>query len=154
MKPGTFTQLYIQIVFAVRNREAILRKEIRSTLFEYMGGILLKQKHKPIIINGVDDHVHLFIGQNPAVSISDTVWELKRGTDHFVKEKNWFKSKFSWQDGFGAFSYSRSHIDNVYKYIQNQEEHHKKVTFRKEYIKFLKKFEIEYDERYLFDFFD
>ena len=154
MKPGTFTQLYTQIVFAVRNRDAVLRKEFRQPLYEYMGGILLKQNHKPIIINGVYDHVHVFIGQNPAISISDTVWELKRGTDLFIKEKNWFKSKFTWQDGYGAFSYSRSHIDNVYKYVQNQEQHHKKATFKSEYIKFLKKFEIEYDERFLFDFFE
>ncbi len=110
-------------------------------------------KHKSIIINGISDHVHVFVGLNPAISISDTVHELKRGSSLFINDEKLCKNKFSWQEGYGAFTYSRSHIDNVYKYIQNQEAHHKKITFREEYIDFLKKFEAEYDERYLFEFF-
>ena len=119
-----------------------------------MSGIATNMKHKSIIINGVSDHVHVFLGFNPSVSISDTVYELKRSTSLFINEKNWFNHKFNWQEGYGAFSYSRSHIENVYHYIKNQERHHRKKTFRDEYIEFLKKFEIEYDKKYLFEFFD
>jgi len=153
MKPGTYTQLYVQFVFAVQNRDAVLNKDIRFRVFEYLSGILKEMKHKSIIINGISDHVHVFVGLNPAISISDTVHELKRGSSLFINDEKLCKNKFSWQEGYGAFTYSRSHIDNVYKYIQNQEAHHKKITFREEYIDFLKKFEAEYDERYLFEFF-
>ncbi|RLD59951.1 MAG: transposase [Bacteroidetes bacterium] len=119
-----------------------------------MSGIATNMKHKSIIINGVSDHVHIFLGMNPSISVSDTVWELKRSSSLYINDKNWLSNKFNWQEGYGTFSYSKSHIDNVYKYILNQEEHHKKRTFREEYIDFLKKFEIDYDERYLFEFFD
>jgi putative transposase len=152
MKPGTFTQLYIQLVFAVRNREALLHKGIRSRVFEYMSGIITNMNHKSIIVNGTSNHVHIFIGWNPGHSLSDTVHDIKRSTSLFINNEKMCRGKFSWQDGYGGFSYGRSQIDDVYKYILNQEQHHKKVTFRDEYIRFLKKFEIEYDERFLFDF--
>ncbi len=154
MKPGVFTQLFIQLVFAVKYRDRLLKEEYRTDIFSYMSGIATNMKHKSIIINGVSDHVHVFLGFNPSVSISDTVYELKRSTSLFINEKNWFSHKFNWQEGYGAFSYSRSHIDNVYNYVKNQEQHHRKKTFRDEYIEFLKKFEIEYDKKYLFEFFD
>ena len=154
MKPGVFTQLFIQLVFAVKYRDRLLKEEYRTEIFSYMSGIATNMKHKSIIINGVSDHVHVFLGFNPSVSISDTVYELKRSTSLFINEKNWFSHKFNWQEGYGAFSYSRSHIDNVYNYVKNQEQHHRKKTFRDEYIEFLKKFEIEYDKKYLFEFFD
>ncbi len=153
MKPGTFTQLYVQLVFAVQNRDAVLNKNIRFRVFEYLSGILREMSHKSIIINGVSDHVHIFVGLNPARSISDTVHELKRSSSLFIKNEKLCSSKFSWQEGYGAFTYSKSHIDNVYKYIQNQEEHHKKITFREEYIDFLEKYDVPYDERFLFEFF-
>lgn len=153
MKPGVFTQLYIQLVFAVKYRDRLLKDAIRPEIFSYMSGTLTNLKHKSLIINGTSDHVHVFLGLNPTMSISDTVWELKRSSSLFINNKNWFRSKFQWQEGYGAFSYSRSHIDNVYKYIENQEQHHKRTTFREEYIDFLEKFEIEYDNKYLFDFF-
>jgi putative transposase len=154
MKPGTYTQLYVQLVFAVKNREALLQKDIRHRVFEYMSGILREMKHKSIIINGVSDHAHVFLGLNPVISISDTVHEIKRSSSLLINSEKLSKWKFQWQEGYGAFTYSKSHIDNVYNYILNQEEHHKKKTFRKEYIEFLEKYEVEYDERFLFDFFD
>lgn len=153
MKPGTYKQLYVQLVFAVKNRDAVLNKDIRFRVFEYLSGILREMKHKSIIINGVSDHVHIFVGLNPARSISDTVHELKRSSSLFINNEKLCMSKFSWQEGYGAFTYSRSHIDNVYKYIKNQEEHHRKITFREEYLDFLEKYEVEYDERFLFEFF-
>ncbi len=154
MKPGVFTQLYIQLVFAVKYRDRLLNDDIREKVFSYMSGIVTNSKHKSIIINGVSDHVHIFLGLNPNLSISDTVRDLKRSSSIFINENKWFKSKFQWQEGYGAFSYSKSQVDNVYNYIQKQEEHHKKTTFREEYIDFLKKFEIEYDKKFLFDFFN
>ena len=154
MKPGVFTQIYIQLVFAVKNREALLINEYRKEVFSYMSGIASNIKHKSIIINGMPDHIHIFIGLNPSVSISDTVYELKRSSSLFINNKKWFRGKFSWQEGYGAFSYSKSQIENVYEYILNQEKHHTKTTFREEYIDFLNKFEIDYDKRFLFDFFD
>lgn len=154
MKPGRFTQLYIQLVIAVKHRNNLLIKEIRPQVFSYIGGIIKDLGHKTIIVNGVSDHVHIFLGLNPNVSISDTVHDIKRSSSIFIKDNKLSNFKFNWQDGYGAFSYSKSHIDNVYKYIQNQEQHHKKEKFRTEYIKFLQKFDIEYDEKYLFDFFD
>ncbi len=154
MKPGVFSQLYIQLVFAVKFRDRLLRKEFRDEVFSYLSGIATNMKHKSIIVNGVSDHIHIFLGFNPSLSVSDTVRELKRSSSIFINSKNWIKGKFNWQDGYGAFSYSRSHIEKVYNYILNQEKHHKRKTFRTEYMQFLKKFEIDYDEKFLFEFFD
>ena len=154
MKPEVFTQLYVQLIFAVKNRETLLRKDQQKEVFSYMSRIVSNIKHKSIIINGMPDHVHIFIGLNPSVLIPDTVHDLKRNSSLLINNKEWFKGKFSWQEGYGAFSYSRSQIENVYNYIKNQEKHHTKTTFREEYIDFLNKFEIDYDERFLFDFFD
>lgn len=154
MKPGAFTQLYVHIVFAVKYRERLLSEEIRSELFKYISGIITNRKHKSIIINGMPDHAHLLIGLNPNDKISDLVGCIKRDSSVFIKEKKWFRGKFHWQDGYGAFSYGRSQLDDIYKYIANQEIHHKKQTFREEYIELMKRFDIKYDEKYLFDFFD
>jgi len=154
MKPGTFTQMYIQLVFAVKNREAALHIQIRNRVFEYMSGIITNMNHKSIIVNGVSDHVHVFFGLNPSISISDTVHDLKRSSSLFINDENLCKSKFSWQEGYGGFTYSRSQLDKVYKYILNQEAHHSKTTFQAEYLDFLKKFELEFDKRFLFDFWE
>jgi REP element-mobilizing transposase RayT len=154
MKPGTFTQIYVQLVFAVKNRETALRKEIRPNVFEYMSGILTNQKHKSIIINGLSNHVHILIGLNPSISVSDTVHEVKRSSTLFINRERLFSSKFSWQEGYGAFSYSRSQISDIYKYIENQEEHHKLKTFRQEYIQYLKKREMEFNEQFLYEFWE
>ena len=153
MKPGSFTQLYVQLVFAVKYREALLHKNIRNRVFEYMSGIITEMKHKSIIVNGVSDHVHIFIGLNPNISVSDTVHDIKRSSSLFINKEKLCLGNFAWQEGYGAFSYSRSHIDEVYKYILNQEKHHAKTAFKTEYIQLLEKFEIEYDERFLFEFF-
>lgn len=154
MKPGVYTQIYIQLVFAVKDKEVVLHKDIRKRVFEYLSGILTNLKHKSIIVNGVGNHVHIFFGMNPAVSISDTVHDLKRSSSLFINDKKLCKGKFSWQEGYGAFSYSRSSLSNVCRYVESQESHHMKKTFREEYFEFLKEYEVEYEERFLFDFFD
>ena len=154
MKPGVFTQLYTQLVFAPKYRERLLKQEIRSEIFSYISGIITNRKHKSIIINGVSDHVHILIGLNPNDKISDLVGAIKRSSSTFINEKRWFRGKFHWQDGYGAFSYGKSQLNRIYKYIKNQESHHQKRTFHDEYIELLKRFEIEYDKRYLFEFFE
>jgi putative transposase len=154
MKPGTYTQMYVQLVFAVKFKDSVLHERIRKRVFEYMSGILTQQKHKSIIINGVSDHIHIFYGMNPAISVSDTVHDLKRNCSLLINNEKLCLGKFAWQEGYGGFTYSRSQINEVYKYIEKQEIHHKKKTFREEYIEFLVKFEIEYDQRFLFEFFD
>jgi REP element-mobilizing transposase RayT len=148
---GTFSQIYIQIVFAVKGRENLLQKPWRDEVFKYMSGIISAKGQKPIIVNGVTNHVHLFVGLKPSMAISDLVRDVKNNTTNFINEKNFVHGKFSWQEGHGSFSYSHSHIEKVYQYILNQEEHHRKKTFKEEYLEYLQKFEIEYDERYLFD---
>lgn len=148
---NTFTQIYIQIVFSVRKRQSLIPKSKKEELHKYITGIVQNKKCKMIAINSVPDHIHIFIGLHPSICISDLVKEIKISTNSMIKENKWTKQKFEWQDGFGAFSYSKSHIDSVYKYIMNQEKHHKKVTFKEEYINFLEKFEIEYNPKYVFD---
>lgn len=148
---GTFSQIYIQAVFAVKGRENLLQKTWRDEVFKYMAGIIKAKNQKPIIVNGVADHVHLFIGLKPVMALSDLIREIKNNTTNFINEKKFVRGKFSWQEGYGAFSYSHSQLDKVYKYILNQEEHHKKKTFKEEYTELLQKFEIEHDEKYLFE---
>ncbi len=149
--PGTFSQLYIQAVFAVKGRENLISKSWKDELHKYIAGIIKGKAQKPIIVNGMPDHIHAFIGLKPSMAISDLVRDIKNNSSNFINDRKFVKGKFSWQEGYGAFSYSHSPIQNVYDYILNQEEHHKKTTFKEEYIGFLKKFEIEYHERYLFE---
>ena len=149
--PGTFSQIYIQIVFAVKGRENLISKSNQDELNKYIAGIIKGKEQKPIIVNGMSDHIHSFIGLRPVMAISDLVRDIKNNSSNFINDKKWVKGKFSWQEGYGAFSYSHSDIENVYKYILNQEEHHKKKTFREEYVDLLKKFEVEYNEKYLFN---
>ena len=154
MKPGTFTQMYVQLVFAVKNRDAVLTKDIRKRVFEYISGIITNLKHKSIIVNGTSNHVHILFGLNPSISVSDTVHDIKRSSSLFINNEKLCPGKFSWQEGYGGFTYSRSQIADVYNYIENQEAHHKKRTFREEYIDILTKNEIEFDQQFLFDFWD
>jgi len=154
MKPGTFTQIYIQLVFSPKHRDRLLIEQYRPHIFEYLSGITTNLGHKSIIINGVSDHVHLFLGLNPKLSISETVKELKRSSSIFINDQRFFTGKFEWQEGYGGFSYGRSQIENVYEYVKNQENHHQKRTFKEEYLEFLKKYEIEFEEQYLFEFFE
>lgn len=148
---GTYSQIYIQIVFAVKNRNALIDGSWEERLYEYITGIIQNKGQKLIAINGVANHVHIFIGMKPSCCLSDLVREIKKSSNDFITENKFCSSKFNWQEGFGAFSYSHSQIDSVYKYVMNQKEHHKKVTFKEEYTDFLKKFEVIYDEKYLFD---
>lgn len=154
MKPGIYTQNYVQIIFAVKNREAALSRNIRPRVFSYMSGIITSLKHKSIIVNGMADHVHILLGLHPSVSISDTVHDVKRSTSLFINKEKLCHGKFNWQEGYGSFTYSRSQLDRVYNYINCQEKHHLKYSFKREYLDFLEKFGIEYNNLYLFDFWD
>ena len=154
MKPGTYTQMYVQIVFAVKNRDAVLKKDFRERVFEYMSGIITNLKHKSMITNGTSNHVHFLFGLNPSVSVSDTVHDLKRSSSLFINNEKLCTCRFSWQEGYGGFTYCRSQIADVYYYIENQESHHKKRAFREEYIDMLTNNEIEYDQQFLFDFWE
>ena len=151
---GTFSQIYIQTVFAVKNRNALIQSEWEVELYKYITGIVQNKGQKMLAINGTNNHIHIFIGMKPTCCLSDLVREIKKSSNTFINEKQFTNYKFQWQEGFGAFSYSHSALDNVIQYIQNQKEHHKKKTFREEYLDFLKKFEIEFKEEYLFEWID
>lgn len=148
---GTYSQIYIQYVFTVKGRRNLLEKTWRQEVFKYMAGIIKAKDQKPIIVNGTADHVHVFVGLKPSMSISDLIRDIKNNSSKFINEQGWVNGKFSWQEGYGVFSYAHSQIENVYQYILKQEEHHRRKTFRDEYLDFLQKFDVEYDEKYLFD---
>ncbi|MEO6167444.1 MAG: IS200/IS605 family transposase [Chitinophagales bacterium] len=148
---NTYSQIYIQIVFAVQGRLNLIKDEFRIELEKYICGIVKNKGQKPISIFCMPDHSHLLVGLQPSMSVSDLMRDVKSNSSGFIRDKKWIKGKFNWQEGYGAFSYSRSQLDQVVKYILNQPQHHRKKTFREEYLGFLKKFEIEYDERYLFE---
>jgi len=148
---NTFSQVYIQIVFAVAGRENLIADSWMTELNKYIAGIINGKKQKTIIVNGMPDHIHVFVGLQPSVSIADLTRDIKNNSSRFINEQQFVKGKFSWQKGYGAFSYSRSEISAVYNYILNQKEHHQKQTFKEEYTALLQRFEIVYDERYLFD---
>ena len=149
---NTYSQIYIQIVFAVKGRENLISKNNREELQKYITGIIQNRGQKMLAIFCMPDHTHILIGLKPSIAISDLVRDIKAGSSNFINDRKWVKGKFNWQEGFGAFSYSISQIDTVVNYILNQEEHHRKTTFKQEYLNFLEKFEIAYDERYLFQF--
>jgi len=148
---NTYSQIYIQIVFAVKGRENLITQEKREELHKFITGIISNREQKLLSIFAMPDHVHILIGMKPNIAISDLVRDIKAGSSKFINDSKWINGKFNWQEGYGVFSYSKSHLDNVIKYILNQEEHHKKQTFKEEYHSFLEKFEIEYDEKYLFE---
>jgi REP element-mobilizing transposase RayT len=148
--PNTYTQIHIQFVFAVKYKIGLIDPSWKNELYKYITGIVQNNKHKMICINGVSDHIHILIGMRPTQSISDLMQDVKGSSSKWVNEKNFVKGKFEWQEGYGAFSYSRSQLSNVISYIENQEQHHAKKSFREEYLDFLQKFEIEYDEKYIF----
>lgn len=151
---GTFSQIYIQIVFAPQGRENLIGKNWKDELHKYIAGIINNKGQKSIIINGVSDHIHIFVGLKPSMAISDLVRDIKNNSSNFINEKKFVNGKFSWQEGYGAFSYAHSQIEQVYNYILHQEEHHYKKTFKEEYLEFLQKYEIEYDEKFLFEWID
>ena len=151
---NTYTQLYIHIVIAVKGRQNSLLKPWRNELWHYMGGIVNGKKQKSFIINGVADHVHMLISIKPAISVSDLVRDVKNNSTNFINAKKFLSEKFCWQEGFSAFSVSQSNIDKVYQYILNQEEHHKNKSFKEEYLGLLKAYEVNFDEKYLFEFYN
>ncbi len=148
---GTYSQIYIQVVFAVKGRQNLISDKWSEELHKYITGIIAGKEQKSIIVNGVPDHIHAFIGLRPAMAIADLVRDIKNNSSNFINDRKFVQGKFSWQEGYGAFSYSHSHIQRVYNYILNQEQHHKKQTFREEYTDFLKIFNVTYDEKYLFE---
>jgi REP element-mobilizing transposase RayT len=146
---NTYTQIHIHAVFAVQNRLSLIQDSWREELNKYITGILTNNGHKLLSISGMPDHVHVLFGMRPIQSLSDLMKEIKGSSSSWINQKRFVRGKFSWQEGFGAFSYGKSQINNVIHYIQNQENHHKKQTFAEEYLEFLKLFEIEFDERYI-----
>ena len=152
--PNTYTQIYIQLVFAVKHRQSLIQPQFKDELYKYITGIFKNQNQKLLCINGMPDHTHIFFGMTPDITLSDLVRDIKSDSSLFINEKKLSKFKFHWQEGYGAFSYSQSQKSEVITYILNQEVHHKKKSFREEYESFLKNFNVEYDERYLFDYFD
>jgi putative transposase len=151
---GTFSQIYIQVVFAVRGRESLIQPSWEEELYKYISGIVRNKEQKMLAINGMSDHIHFLIGMKPSCCLSDLVREIKKSSNEFINEKKFSRSKFQWQEGYGAFSYGLSALDNVIGYINNQKEHHKKQTFREEYKDFLTKFQIEHKDEYLFEWID
>jgi REP element-mobilizing transposase RayT len=151
--PNTYSQLYIQIVFAVKGRQAFIKESFREEVQKYISGIIAVKKQKLYAIYCMPDHTHILVSMKPDIAVSDLVRDIKSNSSSFVKVKGFVKD-FSWQAGFGAFSYSKSQSKNVVNYILNQPQHHKKKTFKEEYIEFLEKFEIDYNEKYLFEFYN
>ena len=148
---STYSQIFIQIVFAVKRRESLIHSSWEEELYKYISGIITNKGQKLLAINGMPDHLHILIGMKPSCCLSDLVREIKKSSNDFIQVRRFTKFKFQWQEGFGAFSYSRSELNNVINYIKNQKAHHHKKTFKEEYIDFLEKFEIEFKDEYLFD---
>jgi putative transposase len=146
---STFSQIFIQVVFSVKTRKNLIPQEKLEEVFEYIAGIIRNKGHKPIIVGGVSNHVHVFLGFRPGGNISGLVRDLKNNSTNFINQQEWMTDKFSWQNGFGAFSYGKSQVEQVYNYIRNQPEHHKTKSFREEYVIFLEKFGVDFEEKYL-----
>jgi putative transposase len=148
---NTYSQIYIQVVFAVYGRENLIKPEWKDEIYKYISGIVKNKKQKLIAINGVSDHVHILLGIKPNCDLSHLVQEIKANSSRFINDERFVHGRFNWQEGFGAFSYGYSQLDTVIGYIQRQEEHHKKKSFREEYLGFLEKFQVNFDEKYLFE---
>ncbi len=151
---NTYTKIYIQAVFSPQNREYLIHKNWEDELFKYITGIVQNNGHKMLSINGMPDHIHLFFGMKPNQSLSDLIRDVKSNSSKWINEKRFVRGKFLWQEGFGAFSYGHSQLDNVINYVMKQKEHHKKQSFKDEYLLFLKRFDIEFKNEYIFNFFD
>jgi REP element-mobilizing transposase RayT len=151
---NTYSQIYLQFVFAVKNRLALIPNEHKEELHKYITGLVQNRKAKMLAVHCMPNHIHLFVGFKPVISIADFVKEIKVESNEFINSKKWVRHRFSWQEGYGVFSYSHSQIGAVIRYIQDQEEHHRKKTFRQEYLDMLKKFESPFEEKYLFTFDD
>ncbi|MFH7014764.1 IS200/IS605 family transposase [Flavobacterium sp. FlaQc-47] len=147
---NTYTQIHIHFVFAVKFRQAIINKNWKPDLYKYIAGIIKNNNHKLLAINRVSDHIHILIGIRPVQSISDLMKIIKQDSSKWINSNKFSQFHFEWQEGYGAFSYSKSQLSTVVNYIENQELHHQKKTFREEYIDFLEKFEVDYDEKFIF----
>lgn len=148
---NTYSQIYVQIVFAVQGRQNLILDAYKEEIQKYITGIVRNQKQKLIVINGMPDHLHILIGLTPNMALSDLVRDIESDSSAFINGKKWFRGKFNWQEGFGAFSYGRSQLSQVVKYIRDQEKHHQHRSFKEEYLSLLRKFQIEFSEEYLFD---
>jgi putative transposase len=151
---STYSQIYIQIVFAVKYREALIQRSWEDELYKYITGIIQNKGQLLIAVNGMPDHIHILIALKPSCCLSDLVREVKKSATEFIKERKFTSYKFQWQEGFGAFSYGKHDLDHVIKYIKNQKQHHQRKTFRQEYLEFLEAFEIDFKEQYLFEWLD
>jgi len=149
--PGTYSQIYIHVVFAVKSRGNLIGLIWEERLYRYITGIVENKGQKMLAIKGMPDHIHFFIGMKPECSLSDLVREIKKSSNEFINENKFVKGKFNWQSGYGAFSYSHSQLTTVINYIMNQKEHHARKTFKEEYIDFLKNFDLKYEDKYLFE---
>ena len=147
---NTYSQIYIQIVFAVQNRNALIQPTWEEEIYKYITGIVQNKGQKMLEINGTSNHIHFFIGMKPTCCLSDLVCEIKKSSNTFIKEKRFTPYNFQWQEGFGAFSYGHSQLTDVIQYIKKQKDHHKKRTFKEEYLAFLKVFDVEFKNEYLF----
>jgi putative transposase len=150
--PNTYSQMYVQVVIVVKFRQSLIQKSWKDDLYKYITGIVTNKGQKLLRINGVENHVHILLNIKPNIALSDLMRDVKSNSTNWINEKKFSDYKFQWQEGFGAFTYSISQLDNVIKYIDNQEEHHKKQSFKEEYVSLLKNFEVDYKEEYLFDF--
>ena len=151
---NTFSQIYIQTVFAVSNRMSLITPEFKEELHKYITGIVRNQGQKLISINGMADHLHILIGLKPSIALADLVRDIKAESSTHVNKNRWVRGKFSWQEGYGAFSYGHSQLDTIIRYIQNQEKHHRRRSFKEKYLAWLKKYEIPFEEKYVFEFID
>lgn len=149
---NTYTQIYIQVVFAVSGRLSLIRDKNKEEIYKYITGIVRNDGHKLIAVNGMSDHIHILLGLKPDMALSDLVRDIKSNSTNFINERRFAQGKFGWQEGYGAFSYGRSQLDTIIRYIQNQETHHSRRSFKDEYLSLLNKFEIEFDGRYVFKF--
>ncbi len=152
--PNTYTKIYIQAVFTPQFREHVIKSTWENELFKYITGIVQNNGHKMLAVNGMPDHIHVFMGMKPKQSVSELISKIKSNSSRWINEKHFVTGKFQWQEGFGAFSYGHSQLDDVIQYVMNQKEHHRKKSFKEEYLSFLKKFDVDYEPQYLFEFFD
>ena len=146
---NTYSKIYLQFVFAVQDRASLIKTDWQVELYKYITGIVQNNRHKLIAVNGMPDHLHLFIGYSPHQLISNLLKDVKGYSSKWINKKRFVRGKFTWQEGYGVFSYSKSHINAVVKYIEDQEQHHRRKTFREEYIQLLNQFTVNYDKRYL-----
>lgn len=149
---NTFSQIYIQTVFAVSSRQSLIKPAFQEDLYKYITGIVRNQGQKLISINGMPDHIHILIGLKPAIALANLVRDIKADSTAHINKQRWVHGSFSWQEGYGAFSYGHSQLDTIIRYIQNQQKHHERRSFKNEYLSLLRKFDIAFEDKYVFDF--